>query len=85
VTNLNQYAFCAKSQIHGFRATMAGRRFAEDQLIAALKAENANHPLASKEAVEALVEEWSSNHCIINELFGFQRPIMPTRGLPRQG
>ncbi len=54
------YVFAAKSQIHGFRATMAGRKFAEDQLIAALKAENANHPLASKEAVEALVAEVGS-------------------------
>ena len=52
-----KYVFAAKSQIHGFRASLAARRFAEDQLIAALKAENANHPLASKEAVEALVDE----------------------------
>ena len=52
-----KYVFAAKSQIHGFRAAMAGRKFAEEQLIAALKAENANHPLASKEAVEALVDE----------------------------
>jgi len=51
------YVFAAKSQIHGFRASLAARRFAEDQLIAALKAENANHPLASKEAVEAIVRE----------------------------
>lgn len=57
INNLNNYAFRAKSQIHGCRAVIAARKIAEDQLIAALKAENANHPLASKEAVEAIVQE----------------------------
>ena len=52
-----KYVFAAKSQIHGFRASLAARRFAEDQLIAALKAENADHPLASREAIEAIARE----------------------------
>jgi hypothetical protein len=51
------YVFAAKSQIHGFRASLAARRLAEDQLIAALKAENADHPLASREAIEAIARE----------------------------
>ena len=57
INNHNQYVFRAKSQIHGFRAHLAARKLAEDQLIAALKAENANHPLASREAIEAIVDE----------------------------
>ena len=51
------YVFRAKSQIHGCRAVIAARKIAEDRLIAALKAENANHPLVSREAVEAIVQE----------------------------
>jgi hypothetical protein len=51
------YRFRAESQIHGFRAGLAARKLAEDRLIAALKAENANHPLASREAIEAIVQE----------------------------
>lgn len=57
INNLNQYVFRAKSHVHGLRANIFARKIAEDRLIAALKAENANHPLASKEAVEALVDE----------------------------
>ncbi len=57
INNHNQYVFCAKSQIHGFRASLAARRAAEDRLIAALKAENANHPLASRAAVDAIIQE----------------------------
>jgi hypothetical protein len=57
INNHNQYVFRAKSQIHGFRAALAARKLAEDRLIAALKAENANHPLVSREAVEAIVQE----------------------------
>jgi hypothetical protein len=53
----NQYVFRAKSHVHGLRAAYAGRKLTEDRLIAALKAENANHPLASREAVDALDEE----------------------------
>jgi hypothetical protein len=53
----NRYVFCAKSHVHGLRASLAARKLAEDQLIAAPKAENANHPLASREAVEAIVDE----------------------------
>ncbi|MBY0577152.1 MAG: class I SAM-dependent methyltransferase, partial [Gallionellaceae bacterium] len=43
----------ARSHVHSLRACMAARKMTEDQLIAALKAENANHPLASREAVDA--------------------------------
>lgn len=53
----NQFVFKAKGHVHGLRAQVYSRQVTEDQLIAALKAENANHPLASKEAVEAAVED----------------------------
>lgn len=49
--------FRAKSHVHGLRAVIYARKVTEDKLIDALKAENANHPLASKEAVEAAVED----------------------------
>ena len=52
----NEYVFRAKSHVHGFRALVDARKQVEDELIAALKAVNANHPLASREAVEAAVE-----------------------------
>ena len=52
----NQYVFRAKSHVHGFRALVDAHKQVEDELIAALKTENANHPLASKEAVDAAVE-----------------------------
>lgn len=55
VATHQNYVFRAKGQIHGFRAYLHGHRVAEDMLIAALKAENANHPLASREAVDAAV------------------------------
>lgn len=51
-----KYVFAAKSHVHGLRAYLHGRKLTEDQLIEALKAENANHPLASREAVDALDE-----------------------------
>lgn len=51
------FVFKAKSQVHGFRSALYGRRIAEDKLIAALKAENANHPLASREAVDAVADD----------------------------
>ena len=54
---LDKYMFRAKGQVHGLRSVIHARKVTEDQLIAALKAENANHPLASKEAVEAAVED----------------------------
>ncbi len=56
----NRYKFIAKSHVHSARSELAARRIVEDKLISALKAENANHPLASKEAVEAAVDdEWA--------------------------
>jgi imidazolonepropionase-like amidohydrolase len=51
------FIFKATGHVHGLRAINHARQVTEDQLIAALKAENANHPLASKEAVEAAVED----------------------------
>ena len=52
-----QFVFRAKSQVHGFRAGLYAHRATEDELIAALKEENANHPLASREAVDAAVKD----------------------------
>lgn len=49
------FVFRVKGQVHGLRSALHGRRVVEDDLIAALKAENANHPLASREAVEEAV------------------------------
>lgn len=50
---LKNHVFRAKGQVHGLRAMIHGHKIAENELIAALKAENANHPLASREAVDA--------------------------------
>lgn len=47
----------AKSHVHSLRAFSAAHKMTEDQLIAALKAENANHPLASREAVDAAIDQ----------------------------
>lgn len=47
----------ARSHVHLLRAFSAAHKMTEDQLIAALKAENANHPLASREAVDAAVDQ----------------------------
>lgn len=47
----------AKSHVHSLRAFSAAHEMTEDQLIAALKAENANHPLASREAVDAAIDQ----------------------------
>jgi hypothetical protein len=52
--------FLAKGQVHGYRSGIKGHRLVEKDLIAALKAENANHPLASEEAVEALINEYAN-------------------------
>ena len=52
-----KYVFRAKSHVHGLRAVDYAHMQTEDQLIAALKAENANHPLASREAVDAAFED----------------------------
>lgn len=57
VENGNRYIFRAKGQVHGLRAAIYGHLIAEDNLIAALKAENANHPLASREAVDMAVKD----------------------------
>lgn len=53
----NRYVFAAKSHVHGLRAQVYAHEITEEKLIAALKAENANHPLASREAVDAAVED----------------------------
>ena len=54
---LARITFAAKSQIHGLRATIDAREITEDALIAALKAENPNHPLADRDAVDAIFQE----------------------------
>lgn len=53
----NKFVFAAKSHVHGLRSSIHGHNMAEDQLIAALKLENADHPLASRETVDAIVFE----------------------------
>ena len=50
------YVFRAESHVHKLRANIVAHERVKDLLIAALKAENANHPLASKEAIDAAVE-----------------------------
>ena len=55
-SELNTAKFIAKSHVHGLRAALVARKNIEAELVEALKAANANHPLASKEAVEAAVE-----------------------------
>jgi hypothetical protein len=52
---LADLTFTAKSQIHSLRTTIGAHKLVEDDLIAALKAENADHPLADKDVVEAMV------------------------------
>lgn len=52
-----EITFAAKSQIHAFRAAMDAHEMTEDQLIAALKEENPNHPLADRDAVDVIFEE----------------------------
>lgn len=54
---LRAWKRAAKSHVHSLRAFSAAHKMTEDQLIAALKAENANHPLASREAVDAAVDQ----------------------------
>lgn len=53
----NRIVFAALSQIHGFRAQIQARRWVEDELISALRTENADHPLAERAIVEALFEK----------------------------
>lgn len=50
----NRMSFVARSHVHGLRARILAHEALEEELIKALKAENANHPLASREAVD----EW---------------------------
>lgn len=57
VHKFNDFMFSAQSQVHGLRAALYGHRATEDDLIVALRAENANHPLASREAVDAAVAD----------------------------
>ena len=52
----SKFVFSAKSHVHSLRAVDHAHVRTEDMLIEALKAENANHPLASKKAVEAVFE-----------------------------
>jgi len=52
-----KYVFRAKSHVHGARAVIYCHKLAEDKLIEALKLENANHPLASREAVDAVIDK----------------------------
>lgn len=52
----DKFVFKATSQVHGLRSCIHGHKMAEDQLIAALKLENASHPLASREAVDAILD-----------------------------
>lgn len=54
---LRAWKRAAKSHVHSLRAFSAAHKMTEDQLIAALKAENANHPLASREAVDAAIDQ----------------------------
>ncbi len=51
-----EFVFKAKSHVHGVRSAIHAHIVTEDMLIAALQAENANHPLASREAIDAAVE-----------------------------
>lgn len=46
----------AKSQIHNFRSQIDAHAITEDELIAALKAENPKHPLADREVVNQIFE-----------------------------
>ena len=64
----NRYKFIAKSHVHGLRSRLAACSIVEDKLISALKAENANHPLASKEAVEAAVDDELARQCVNPEV-----------------
>ena len=52
----HKFVFSARSHVHSLRAVDHAHVRTEELLIAALKAENPNHPLASKEAVEAFFE-----------------------------
>ena len=54
---LARITFAAKSQIHWLRARNNAHKLTEDQLIAALKAENPSHPLADRDAVDVIFEE----------------------------
>lgn len=58
IAQKNQLVFAAKSQIHLFRSRIEGRILVENDLISALKAANPNHPLVSRDAVDALAEKY---------------------------
>ena len=55
--DLERITFAAKSQIHGLKTNVQAHIQTEDELIAALKAENPNHPLADRDAVDVLYGE----------------------------
>jgi hypothetical protein len=57
---LKKLSFAAKSQIHWLRSSVAAHVLAEDELIAALKAEIPDHPLADRDAVDRIVFEKQS-------------------------
>jgi len=57
IAEKNQLVFAAKSQIHGLRARIEGHVLTENELIAALKAEKPDHPLASRAAADALFDK----------------------------
>jgi len=57
IAEKNRVVFAAKSQIHGLRARIEGHVLTENELIAALKAEKPDHPLASRAAVDALFDK----------------------------
>lgn len=57
IKNHDNYVYYAKGHVHGLRAQVYARKITEDTLIAALKVENANHPLASREVVEKAFQD----------------------------
>jgi len=57
IAEKDQLTFAAKSQIHGLRARIEGHVLTENELIAALKAEKPDHPLASRAAADALFDK----------------------------
>ena len=52
-----QITRAAKSQIHNLRAWHTAHLQTEDQLIAALKEESPNHPLADRDVVDVITQE----------------------------
>lgn len=85
----NRIVFAALSQIHGFRAQIQARRWVEDELITALRAENADHPLAERAVVEALFEKKRSvamrDESVVKRTFPFGMPtgaVVDCDGVP---